>query len=194
MIKELDYPAYNAGSFQRISWGAVSAGAIVSLALLVVLTALGAGLGMASTPSMSGFGVASAFWMLLSAAVSFYGGGWIAGRLTGIARISESVIHGIVAWAAATVLLAFVFTSATLGALGATASAVGSTLGREMLDVRVLGAVDAATAMQAAGVAGMFGFVLLACGAAAAAYGARAGTRVLRPIPMSEARREKVGV
>ena len=90
MIKELDYPSYSSGGFQRISWGAVFAGAFVSLAVLVVLTSLGAGIGLASAPSAAasnsgasvakGFGVGSAFWMLLSGVIAFYCGGWIAGR------------------------------------------------------------------------------------------------------------------
>lgn len=207
MIKELDYPSYTSGGFQRISWGAVFAGAFVSLAVLVVLTSLGAGIGLASAPSAAavnsgasvakGFGVGSAFWMLLSGVIAFYCGGWIAGRLNGIPRISESVIHGIVSWALSTVMLAFVFTTATVGALGAASNAIGSTLGRNADATGRAATVDAsdvATASRAAGAAGMFGFVMLLCDAAASGYGARAGTRVLRPVSMSESHRERVGV
>jgi hypothetical protein len=205
MIKELDYPSYSSGGFQRISWGAVFAGAIVSLGVLVLLTSLGAGIGLASAPAAAnaanganaalGFGVGAGIWMLLTGIISFYAGGWIAGRLTGIARVSESVIHGIVCWATATVMLAFVFTTATVGAIGAASNAVGSTLGRQnTVDNRTITPGDAQNASRAAGAAGMFGFVMLLCDGLAAGYGARAGTRVLKPVPMSEVRRERVGV
>jgi len=196
MIKELDYPSYaNAGSFQRISWGAVFSGASVSLAVLVVLTALGAGVGLADGPVGWGIEFAGALWMLLSGSAAFFAGGWIAGRLTGIARVSESVIHGVVSWAAATLTLAFAFSSTTAGALGAVATVTGSTLGRpQALDLRMLGSSDVIAAMQASGPAGIFGFVLLLCCATASAYGARAGTRMLRPVPISELRRERAGV
>lgn len=196
MIKELEYPSYaNSGPFRRMSWGAVFAGASVSLAVLVVLTALGAGVGVAGVPVWRGVEFGAALWMLFSGSAAFYAGGWIAGRLTGIARVSESVIHGVVSWAAATLTLAFAFASTTVGALGAAATVVGSTLGRpQTLDPRLLGSLDAIAALQASGPVGIFGFVLLMCCATASAYGARAGTRVLRPVPLSELRREKAGV
>lgn len=200
MIKELDYPAYANSGFQRISWGAVFAGTIVSLAVLVVLTALGSGIGLVAAPSAvaggtgaaTGFGIGAAVWMLVTGVVSFYAGGWVAGRLTGIARISESVIHGIVMWSLATVMLAFVFTSATVGALGAASGAVRSTIGQQTDAVNRVEGEDLQNASRAAGAAGLFGFLMLLCNAGAAGYGARAGTRVLRPVAMTETHRERV--
>lgn len=206
MIKELDYPSFTAGAFQRISWGAVFAGSIVSLAVLVLLTALGAGIGLAAAPgaisggganAAIGFGIGSAVWMLLSGIVSFFCGGWVAGRLNGIPRISESVIHGIVSWSLTTVMLAFVFTTATVGALGAASNAIGS-LSRPGATVEQaaanVDATDAETASRAAGAAGLFGFFMLLCNAGASAYGARAGTRVLRPVQVAETHRKHVEV
>lgn len=200
MIKELDYPAYANSGFQRISWGAVFAGTIVSLAVLVVLTALGSGIGLVAAPSAvaggtgaaTGFGIGAAVWMLVTGVVSFYAGGWVAGRLTGIARISESVIHGIVMWSLATVMLAFVFTSATVGALGAASGAVRSTIGQQADAANRVEGEDLQNASRAAGAAGLFGFLMLLCNAGAAGYGARAGTRVLRPVAMTETHRERV--
>jgi hypothetical protein len=198
MIKELDYPSYaNMGGFQRVSWGAVFAGAVVSLAVLVTLTALGEGLGLVAGPAFgkiaTSFGMGSALWMLLAGAAAFYAGGWIAGRLTGIARVSESVIHGVVAWSTATVMLAFLFTSGGLGwvsrAIGATLNMNEPVVGSLITDQAIAATVEGET-----GIAGRFAFVMLAVDAAAAAYGARAGTRVMRPVPMSEVRRERVGI
>jgi len=207
MIKQLDYPAYANSGFQRISWGAVFAGTIVSLATLVTLYTLGTGIGLVVAPTAAaegagaatGLGIGAAVWMLVAGIVSYFAGGWVSGRLTGIARISESVIHGIVMWALGTVLLAFVFTSATIGALGAASGAIRSTIGQ--LPDAAATATDAAggvegediqNASRAAGAAGLFGFLMLLCNAGAAGYGARAGTRVLRPVAMSESHRERV--
>jgi hypothetical protein len=184
MIKELDYPAYaNAARFQRISWGAVSAGAVTTLAVLSAMTALGAGFGLVSGPTLRGlswsFGTGSAVWMLLSGVIASYAGGWIAGRLTGIALVSESVIHGIAAWGAASLALAAVFNPTMIGGHAWT-SAYDS--------------LTAATLAGELGVMGRFAFLMLACNAVASAYGAREGTRVLRPVPMSAPRREHAGV
>ncbi|MDD5303603.1 MAG: hypothetical protein PHS14_10895 [Elusimicrobia bacterium] len=198
MIKELDYPSYaNAGSFQRISWGAVFAGALTSLAVLAAMTSLGAGFGLVSGPTGRGlsisFATESAVWLLLSGVISSYAGGWMAGRLTGIARVSESVIHGVAAWSAATVALAFVFSPAFIGGLGWTG---GMALGgsHPAFGGVIFDRLAAATAAGELGILGRFAFLSLVCNAAASAYGARGGTRVLRPIPMAEIRREHVGV
>lgn len=184
MIKELDYPAYaNAARFQRISWGAVFAGSVTTLAVLSAMTSLGAGFGLITGPTMRGlsgsFGTNSAVWVLLSGVIASYAGGWIAGRLTGIARVSESVIHGVTAWGAATLAVAAVFSPTMIGGHAWTAA----------YDV-----LTAATLAGELGIMGRFAFLALTCSAAAAAYGARAGTRVLRPVPMSAPRREHAGV
>ena len=42
--------------------------------------------------------------------------------------------------------------------------------------------------------AGGLAAAMLVCGAAASAYGARAGLRVLKPVPISVVRRERVGL
>lgn len=186
MIKELEYPAYtNSVRFQRISWGAVFAGGVVTLASLTAMTLLGAGFGAISGPTGKGLALAfttsGALWLLLSGVLASYAGGWIAGRLTGIARVSESVIHGIAAWGAATIALAFVFSPAIIG-------------GHPLPSGEPFDPAMAATVAGELGILGRFAFLTLACNAVASAFGAREGTRVLRPVPMSAPRREHVNI
>lgn len=214
MIKELEYPSYIRGGFQRISWGAVIAGTIVSGAVLVFMTTLGAGIGLTSVPAaISGsgadaaksFGIGGGIYMLLSGIVSFFCGGWVAGRLNGIPRVSESVIHGIVSWSLTTVLLAFVVTTA-MGALGSAIgisgmrASGGTSTEQSAANAQTfpspsdVSPEDAATASRAAGIAGLFGAFMLLCNAGAAGLGARTGTRVLRPVQMTESHRRHVEV
>lgn len=198
MIKELEYPAYeNAAPIQRISWGAVLAGALTSLSVLTTLTAFGAGFGLAFPPAMGTvareYGLGSASWMVLSGAASYFAGGWVAGRLTGIARVSESVIHGLAAWSVCNLGLALLFNPSFVGSLGwvsrgLTAPSPTNAFGSLLADQAVRGTIEGEL-----GIAGRLTFVMLAAGAAAAAYGARSGLRVLRPVPMVAVRREPVG-
>lgn len=197
MIKEIEYPSFTSGGYyRRISWGAVFAGAIMSLSTLVFLTALGAGLDWANEPRANqalilSLTMGGVLWTAASSIAAFYAGGWVAGRLTDIARVSESVIHGLASWAAATTVLAFVFTTTMVGALGVVSRAVHPTPGIAGAD----GAYDQLEIATEAGnrvAAGGLGFLMLACGLAAAGLGARAGTRMLRPVPMPEPRRERV--
>jgi len=213
MIKELEYPSYIRGGFQRISWGAVIAGSIVSIAVLVFMTTLGAGIGLTSVPSAissggaeaaaKSFGIGGGIYMLLAGVVSFFCGGWVAGRLNGIPRVSESVIHGIVSWSLTTVLVAFALTSAVgaLGsAIGISQSGTGSFIAQTAPNAQGIASPadvspeDAATASRAAGMAGLFGAFMLLCNAGAAGFGARTGTRVLRPVQMTESHRRHVEV
>lgn len=133
MIKELEYPSYS-GTIGRVSWGAIFSGAIISLSVMFCLMTLGVGIGLVSAPAADtaegmakGLGAGAAVWVLLSGGVSYYAGGWVAGRLCGIGRVSDSVVHGVVSWGVGTLAVAFIFTSAALGALGAAAQAVGGT-------------------------------------------------------------------
>lgn len=171
--------------------------------------------------------------------MSFYIGGWFAGRLTGIGRVSESVLHGILSWGLVTVSVAFLlaFTAGRImgGAIGMIGQGLGGGISYGLAggpgDLRdaprqegdVTGRVqdnvkeavrDAREAVrgetgegmrespgpteqaaergaQAAGAFGLFGFLAMAVQAAAAGYGARKGTRILRPVTESY-RREGV--
>lgn len=195
MIKELDYPSYYAGSYRRISWGAVFAGTITCLSGLMFLTALGTGLGLSETaragqPLINTMTTGTVLWMVVSSFASFYAGGWVAGRLTDIARVSESVIHGLASWAAATTALAFAFSSGP-GALGIVPRAVGTAQGVPGA-FGIMDVLERGTEAGNVGIAGAMAFVMLACAGVAAAYGARSGTRVLRPVPMSEPTRERI--
>lgn len=227
MIKELEYPSYS-GSIGRVSWGAIFAGSIVSLSVLVCLMTLGVGIGLVSAPSADtaeglakGLGTGAAVWTLLAGVSSYYAGGWVAGRLCGIGRVSDSVVHGVVSWGVGTLAVTFVLTSAALGAIGAAAKVVGGTAqiaaegagaaagqggmdlgrladqGRQAIG-RAQGTTTpgdvrdtAAQASGAAGAAGLFAFFMLACNGLAAGFGARGGARLMRPVNSSEYRRHE---
>lgn len=227
MIKELEYPSYS-GSIGRVSWGAIFSGAIVSLSVLFCLMTLGVGIGLVSAPAADtaeglakGLGAGAAVWTLFAGVISYYAGGWVAGRLCGIGRVSDSVVHGVVSWGVGTLAVAFLFTTAALGALGAAANVVGGTAqiaaegagaaaGQGGLDLgrlaeqgrQAIGQAQgtttpaevretAAQASGAAGAAGLFGFFMLLFNGLAAGYGARAGTRLMRPVNSSEYRRHE---
>jgi hypothetical protein len=76
--------------FARISWGAILAGAIIGLATQLILTLIGAAVGLATLspatdtgPSGTTLGIGAAVWLLISSVVSLFLGGYIAGRLAG---------------------------------------------------------------------------------------------------------------
>ena len=131
------------GSTPVVSWSAVFAGAAVSLALSMLLTALGAGFGMslavggvASRGSLSGFTPVLGAWMIVGQVLCGAFGGYLAGRLRHrwTALHADEVhfrdtAHGLLAWAISTVA-GVVLVAAVVGPYAeslAAASAVAGT-------------------------------------------------------------------
>lgn len=120
----------------RVSWGAVLAGAAVALVAQLLLNLLGAGIGMATldpgtsdNPSVATFSIAAGIWWVLSGILGSAAGGYIAGRLSGKPVETTAALHGLTAWAATTLIIAYLLTSAVGSVAGGAMSAVSSVAG-----------------------------------------------------------------
>jgi hypothetical protein len=125
-------------SVAGVSWAAVTAGAIVSCALTLVVLAFGIGLGLSVVSPWGGSGVSATtfkigtgLYLVVIAMLSSSIGGYIAGRLRSrwIGVHSDEVYfrdtaHGFVAWALATVLGAVLLASPASNLLGGAAAGV----------------------------------------------------------------------
>ncbi|MDM0010571.1 hypothetical protein QTI51_37915 [Variovorax sp. J22G73] len=138
--------------WHRVSWGAVVAGVIVAMAIQLVLSLLGAGLGLStvdplrySSPDASTFGIAAGLWWVVSNALSLFAGGWVAAHLAGAPDKTDASLHGLLTWGLATVVTAYLVTSligsvmsggskvlGTAAAAGASSDAVTGAVRREM--------------------------------------------------------------
>lgn len=89
--------------FSRISWGALLAGLFVTLAVFVVLTTLGAAIGISSADQISGDTVATGagIWAVVTALLAFFCGGCVVSRCTAGETKAEAVVYGTVLWGAA---------------------------------------------------------------------------------------------
>ena len=108
---------------KRMSWGAVLAGAVVALSVQLLLSLLGIGIGLATvdpaagdTPAAASFGIASGVFYAIVTLLSLFAGGWVAGRLAGMPVRTDGLLHGVVTWGVAMLLLLYVVTT-TVGAL-----------------------------------------------------------------------------
>lgn len=116
-------------ALRRISWGAVFAGAIVALAVELMLMILGVGVGAstlhpgAGTEQMSSLGIGAGIWFVVSALISVYVGGWVAGKLAGIPTRSIGALHGFITWALAMLTLFYLLTT-TIGAVAGGAASL----------------------------------------------------------------------
>lgn len=118
----------------RVSWGAVFAGAVVAVAIGLMLNALGAGIGAAmvdatqrETPSASTFGIGAAIWLLISNLIGLGVGGYVAARLSGNSDDTDGKLHGMAVWATSFLISALLvgnFVSSTAGTATQAASNV----------------------------------------------------------------------
>src|SRR6478736_1074572 len=123
-------------SVAGVSWAAVLAGAVASLALTLVLLSFGAGMGFSvvspwgnSGVSATTFKIGTGLYFIVMAMISSAIGGYLAGRLrtkwVGVQSTEvhfRDTAHGFLAWAAASVLGAVLLASPASSLVGGTLS------------------------------------------------------------------------
>jgi hypothetical protein len=123
-------------SVPGVSWAAVIAGAVASVALTLVLLSFGAGMGFAvvspwgnSGVSATTFKTGTGLYFIVMAMISSAIGGYLAGRLrtkwVGVQTTEvhfRDTAHGFLAWAAASVLGAILLASPASSLIGVTLS------------------------------------------------------------------------
>jgi len=121
---------------KRISWGAVFAGLVVALAVQLLLTLLGVGVGASTihpvtgdSATAAGLGIGSAIWFLITTLLALFAAGWVAGRLAGMPRVIDSALHGILVWGLTALVTMYLLTTAIGTVLGGATSLFGSALG-----------------------------------------------------------------
>lgn len=125
---------------RRISWSAIIGGVVVAVAVQILLSLLGAGIGLGTvdavagaTPSASGLSIGAGIWWVVSSCVALFIGGYVAAWLAGIEIGFDGMLHGAVTWGLVSLVTLYLLTS-TIGsivgsgfsALGTIASSAGS--------------------------------------------------------------------
>ena len=122
-----------AHTHRRISWAAIFGGVILVVAVQLLLSMLGAGIGLGtvntnagSTPDASSFGIGAGVWWVVSSIIALGFGGYVAAWLAGIELRWDGLLHGLVTWGIATLLTIYLLSSAVGGIIGGGFSALGS--------------------------------------------------------------------
>lgn len=136
----------------RISWGAVSAGVVMALAVQFILNLAGIGFGATAFISSSSINasppdltIGAVIWWTVAGIVASFIGGYTAGHMAGELRRSTAGWHGLVSWSAAVVLIGLLM-STTIGVImdGAFRSLMSTGGTNEVLIKRVTGLDPAA--------------------------------------------------
>ena len=117
----------------RLSWGAILAGAVLALVLQLLLSMLGAGIGLSTidplrngdTPSAAALGAGAGLWWVISGLVAAGIGGWLAGKLSDSSYDGDRAWHGLLAWAVSTLVTMYLLTSAASSLVSGAVSTAG---------------------------------------------------------------------
>lgn len=118
---------------RRISWAAIFGGVILVVTIQLVLSLLGAGIGLGtvntnegSTPDASSFGIGAGIWWVATSVVALAFGGYVSGWMAGVQTRWDGLLHGLVTWGIATLLTIYLLTSAVGSLIGGGFTALGS--------------------------------------------------------------------
>lgn len=129
----------------RLSWGAVFAGFVVAMGLEITLGLLGIALGL-SVASTTGL-----IWAVLSILIALFVGGMTTGRLAGILRRSDGLLHGTVLWGLTTLVTVWLAWNGVSFVLGQTLNLVGTTASAAVTGATNIGASAVGSAISQAG-------------------------------------------
>jgi hypothetical protein len=120
----------------RVAWGAIFAGVVVALVVQVLLTMLGAGIGMATldpasadNPAPSTFSITAAVWWIVSGIIAAFAGGYIAARMSGRTVPTTGAFHGLTTWAFTTLVVLYLLTTTAGTLIGGVFSGVANAVG-----------------------------------------------------------------
>ena len=120
---------------RRVSWAAVFAGVVLTLAIQLLLSMLGLGIGMttiepaagaAGMPETGSFSMGAGIWWTISYMVALAIGGYVAARLAGVVVRGDGLLHGLLTWAFALLVSAYLVTTAVGTVMGGALNALGS--------------------------------------------------------------------
>ena len=109
----------------RVSWGAVMAGAVVALAVYLVMTLLGAAIGLSVTDVNArnpNLGTGAGIWAVATTIVALFAGGWVASQSVVGETKGEAVVHSVIMWG---VVMAMIMWMVASGARAGFSAMVG---------------------------------------------------------------------
>ena len=140
---------------RRISWSAITGGVILVVTTQLLLSLLGAGIGLdqvnvnaGTTPDAGSLGIGAGAWWIVTSIIALTFGGYAAAWMAGIELRWDGVLHGLITWGIASLLTVWLLSSAIGGIIGGGASALGGLASAAGGGVKTA----AQPALQAAGV------------------------------------------
>ncbi len=124
-------PVVNSGIVDyhdRVRWGPIFAGIVIALSAQLVLSALGAAIGLGvgaagSDPRSVSTGVG--IWSIISLLIALFLGSWVMARTCGPMNSKTAMLNGAILWATTLAISAWLLASGVSGAFGVVAANSG---------------------------------------------------------------------
>jgi hypothetical protein len=183
----------------RVRWGPIFAGLVVALSVQLVLSALGAAVGLtnisdsgAPRSNVDNVGAAVGIGAIISLLIALFVGGWVTARASGPMNRNTALLNGAILWATTLAISAWLLSSGVTGAFGLITSHAGEAINQaQQSGVSLPKNVPNVTAQQTRDVAGnaakvgwsfaigsLLGLVASLIGASAGAHNPRTAVRV----------------
>lgn len=134
MMNVIEFNPYTHKPEKSISWRAIFAGTLTVLSILLILNLIGLWIGLGTIEPteeanpMSGIGIGSIIWWVISNLIALFAGGFIAARAGVSFTDISGVLQGIMTWALYTILSAWLLTTVVGSIISGVGSAVGGVL------------------------------------------------------------------
>jgi len=122
--------------FNQISWGAVFAGIVLALTVQFLLNLLGVAIGAAvldpaggDNPAASSASIAGGVWYVVAGVIGAFAGGFVSSRLSGRPVKSTGSYHGLITWAATTLVVLYLLTTSVGALVGGAFNGLSSAIG-----------------------------------------------------------------
>jgi hypothetical protein len=132
LVREPTAIAVAGDSRRRVSWGAIIGGVAIALAVQMLLSMLGLGLGLTTiepntggTPDATSIGIGAVAWWVISALLALLAGGYVASRLAGTTNKRDGMLHGLLTWASMLIISVWLLTSVVGSVLGGAFNMLG---------------------------------------------------------------------
>ena len=102
---------------RSVSWGAIIAGSVIGVGVMILLSLLGIGIGLAAADpiepgsNIASVGIGAAIWFIVSQLVALFVGGYAASRLSANLGKQKAWLHGATVWGLATIALVYMAVS-----------------------------------------------------------------------------------
>ena len=135
-----------------VRWGPIFSGLVIAIATQLVLTAIGAAIGLTTLANTNvpqnnagDVGTAVGIWSTISLLISLFLGGWVTARACGPMHRKTALLNGAILWATTLVVSGWLLSSGVAGAFGVAAQGAGAVLNQVPPDMIPGGGGGAAT-------------------------------------------------